>query len=370
MELTNLNLRKYWQETDPKEYSIANYMKSYLQEHPTCTKAKAHADFNHDLDALLNIYKGSTNEEIFKKLQKQLKHAHKDKELQELWQMESRKRKPSSCSELNKSQTEAFEQAYRALEEDKKWKLKDGVYVEDVLYSYAINLDHESAAHSFILDLEDAEVKKCFSNRQWEEISQVKTEEAASFSEKAIRYLEKIAACNDFRSKYTAIKQEQFDPFEEEDEEWLQRCLLEFHAMYRENVIKRIADRGSEEDLIVRLWHFFDSCFDSLDIETRRGEVGFLATKINNETTAVSISQVQRATKPDLILTKDALEFGIGENGRFTGSACSNKESNEKMLKNPKTMKNMMNVLVKQIKNKKQLIRELQIIGFTHFRKS
>ncbi|KAI8376894.1 hypothetical protein BD560DRAFT_391031 [Blakeslea trispora] len=164
---------------------------------------------------------------------------------------------------------------------------------------------------------------------------------------------------------YDAIKARDFDPYEEEDEEWLQRCLLEFHAMYRQNVIKRVAERGSEEDLIVRLWRFFDSCFDCLDIETRRGEVACVA-KINNEA-ITSTLQSQRATKPDLILTKDSLELGSGENGRFTGSACGNKEHAEKVLKNPKTMKNMMNLMINQIRNKEQLIHELQVIGFTHF---
>ncbi|OBZ81111.1 hypothetical protein A0J61_10840 [Choanephora cucurbitarum] len=252
------------------------------------------------------------------------------------------------------------------MQDDSKWKLKDGTLVEDILYNYAIELDYERyAAHSFIIDLEDEDLKTRFTETQWKEISNSKSQVDDPFSKKATKYFDKIASCGDFKTKYKVIKDEDFDPYEEQDEEWLQRSLLEFHSMYRQNIIRRIADRGSEKDLIVRLWRFFDNCFDSIDVETRR-EVACVATKTNNTSSTPSQYQVQRATKPDLILTKNSVELGSGENGRYTGSACNDKEVNEKKLKNPKTMKNMLNVMIQNLK-KKQLANELEVVGFCHF---
>ncbi|KAI8376899.1 hypothetical protein BD560DRAFT_445418 [Blakeslea trispora] len=376
MDSLHLKNKSYWINEDANSYSIINFIKSYVKNYPGSTKLKAHRDLNHDVDTLMQHNDDSVKSAI-KSLQKKLKYAHKDKEVQEFWQCQAqlqnkteqlgKKRKPTISSALSQSQLEAFEKAYEDMKDDMKWKLNDGAFVEDILYNYATNLDYESSAHSFIVDLEDADLKSCFTTEQWSEVSAVKSEELAPFSQKTIEYLDKISSCPDFKSMYKVIKVEDFDPYEEEEEEWVQRSLLDFHAMYRQNVIERVASRGSEKDLIIRLWRMFDTCFDSIGVETRRGEVGCLATKTNNQSSTPSTHHAQRATKPDLILTKDAIEFGSGENGRYTGSACNNKEENEKKIKNPKTMKNMMNMLVKKIKHKKHLVNELQVIGFCHY---
>ncbi|POG62509.1 hypothetical protein GLOIN_2v611442 [Rhizophagus irregularis DAOM 181602=DAOM 197198] len=52
---------------------------------------------------------------------------------------------------------------YHKLHPENKWKLPSGKFVEDILYEYTINLDHESYLHSFIIDTSDETIMNLFS---------------------------------------------------------------------------------------------------------------------------------------------------------------------------------------------------------------
>ncbi|KAI8142738.1 hypothetical protein BJV82DRAFT_579321 [Fennellomyces sp. T-0311] len=75
--------------------------------------------------------------------------------------------KEESCQLTHEAKAE-FEQKFKAMKDDKKWKLRDGVYVEDVMYKFGMKSTHEHPVHSFILNVSD----KC-----WEECSDFTAED-------------------------------------------------------------------------------------------------------------------------------------------------------------------------------------------------
>lgn len=60
------------------------------------------------------------------------------------------------------------------------------------------------------------------------------------------------------------------NPLESFEEHWVQRTILHFISLCNGNVIARLARGGSETDLITRIWSIFDTCFDDIDVETKR----------------------------------------------------------------------------------------------------
>nr|CAG8498109.1 7182_t:CDS:2 [Entrophospora candida] len=67
-----------------------------------------------------------------------------------------------------------FEQRFDALENSKKWKLKSGKFVEDVLYKLGIQCRYHNLVHSFIIDIEDTFIKDEFTGKRISEIVEKK----------------------------------------------------------------------------------------------------------------------------------------------------------------------------------------------------
>ena len=54
----------------------------------------------------------------------------------------------------------------------------------------------------------------------------------------------------------------------ESDADWAQMSLRDLLRAYQYGIIKRIADRNSEKDIILRIWRMIDVVFDDIDVET------------------------------------------------------------------------------------------------------
>lgn len=64
----------------------------------------------------------------------------------------------------------SFVQMYDKMEEKFMWKLPSGAFVETVIYEALKDADHESLAHSFVLDIKNSEVIGLFEPPDWESI--------------------------------------------------------------------------------------------------------------------------------------------------------------------------------------------------------
>ncbi|CAI2189530.1 9638_t:CDS:10 [Funneliformis geosporum] len=63
-----------------------------------------------------------------------------------------------------------FKQRFEALGNSRKWKLKSGRFVEDVLYELGMQCRYHNLVHSFIIDTEDIFIKNEFSKEELSEI--------------------------------------------------------------------------------------------------------------------------------------------------------------------------------------------------------
>ncbi|KAL9542954.1 hypothetical protein MBANPS3_008348 [Mucor bainieri] len=61
----------------------------------------------------------------------------------------------STVKSLTSSSYLALSATFESMSDSMKWKLKDDVYVEDLLYDYAKSREKENIAHSFVINLKD-----------------------------------------------------------------------------------------------------------------------------------------------------------------------------------------------------------------------
>lgn len=63
-----------------------------------------------------------------------------------------------------------FSECYKAMNNNRKWEIPSGVFLEDVLYERFKNEQVELAVHSWIVDTCDPRVESCFSSDDWKAI--------------------------------------------------------------------------------------------------------------------------------------------------------------------------------------------------------
>ncbi|CAG8760126.1 4517_t:CDS:2, partial [Gigaspora margarita] len=72
---------------------------------------------------------------------------------------------------LLSSNRKYFNEFYTEMDKSKKWTLSSGTCVEDILFRRGNSLSTESLIHSWIIDLNDLETKRLFTDEDWREIS-------------------------------------------------------------------------------------------------------------------------------------------------------------------------------------------------------
>lgn len=63
-----------------------------------------------------------------------------------------------------------FSECYKAMNNNRKWQIPSGVFLEDVLYERFKNEPVELAVHSWIVDICDPRVESCFLSDDWKAI--------------------------------------------------------------------------------------------------------------------------------------------------------------------------------------------------------
>ncbi|UZO27317.1 uncharacterized protein OCT59_019518 [Rhizophagus irregularis] len=64
----------------------------------------------------------------------------------------------------------AFHEAHKSIPDSSKMRLSTGKIVEDVLFDFCRNMDYEHHAHSYIIDCDDAEIKSLYTETEWKEL--------------------------------------------------------------------------------------------------------------------------------------------------------------------------------------------------------
>ncbi|KAI7856382.1 hypothetical protein BDC45DRAFT_67160 [Circinella umbellata] len=273
------------------------------------------------------------------------------------------------------------------MDSELKWKLSDGTVVEDILHAYGISYEFEHSIHSYCINASDETLKNIFSKEQ---IRDIKTTGNHNFPSLPVNIQTMLNGCDEVIKKYIKVDDEEwvpdqkaivdavykeitkngfYDPYQQFDEDWLQKTILEILSYYRWDVLKSV-EKWSEMDLVVRLWSLFDKAFDNLHMETKRDHTSVSMDISQNEDRMVSgensIPTKANSFRPDLIYFKDGLEYGTAECGK-SGDATAKKKIIETQLHIPKIMKAMFHRIIKKCKNNKSLARKIRVVALSQF---
>ncbi|KAG2218581.1 hypothetical protein INT45_014170 [Circinella minor] len=268
-------------------------------------------------------------------------------------------------------QLTTYTKEFEPVDSESKWELSDGTIVEDLLYAYGVIYEFEHSIHSYCIHASDETLKKKFSKEQ---IRDIKTAGNYNFLSLPISIQSMLNGCDAIKKAvvdavYKEITKNGFyDPYQQFDEDWFKKkTILEILSYYRWDVLKSV-EKWSEMDLVVRLWSLFDKAFDNLHMETKRDHTSVSMNISQNEDRVVSgensIPTKANSFRPDLIYSKDGLEYGTAECGK-SEDATAKKKIIETQLHISKIMKAMFHRLLEKCKNNKTLARKIQVVAFS-----
>ncbi|KAI7854600.1 hypothetical protein BDC45DRAFT_507653 [Circinella umbellata] len=278
--------------------------------------------------------------------------------------------KKSVSALLTVDQVNSFKEKFASMKDEEKWMI-DGDFIENKMFEYGLTLSHEHSVHSFILDLEDTCWENVFSSSQLEYLKKHKCEPLPTASSEVLDFFhlfQKKHDINDLlRTAWEAGPYYQDSQF---DVQWAQRTMIDLLTAYKYNIIEQIATSNSEKDLITRIWRLIDTVFDNTSVIATRNDKACVATaeRLNAGRTISGNGANGWVTgwKPDLLLTKQEIEYGVAEHGGYDEACAGRKELFEKWLKLPKLIKDMFCRAARKVNYEKEYMRELKIAGFCH----
>ncbi|KAI7860796.1 hypothetical protein BDC45DRAFT_5444 [Circinella umbellata] len=116
-----------------------------------------------------------------------------------------------------------------------------------------------------------------------------------------------------------------------------------------------------------------DKVFDDMMIQTRRDKKSIATTIVDNQERAITGLTGVRAKicsiRPDLVLFKNGVEYGVAECGKTDDDAegINKKEIVETNLHCPKIMKSMFHHASSRCDNDKDIMRALRVICYCNF---
>ncbi|KAI8142746.1 hypothetical protein BJV82DRAFT_614151 [Fennellomyces sp. T-0311] len=264
-----------------------------------------------------------------------------------------------------------FDRTYNAMKKEDKWEIRDGVYVEDIMYNFGTRATHEHPAHSFILNLSDP----CW-EQEFDEESLVAIRSYGNYSLPTLHsHVQELFDTYDNQPKDDVLdflieKTNELGPYNprtNEDLYKLQNVIQQFVGYYLDDVFDNVKS-WTEEDFVTHIWGPFDRFFHSSKIITTRNKT-CLATsqRVSGERRVTGLSMVsdkKASIRPDLVLVQNGLEYGCSEIGINLSPVPDRKEIVESSLLSPRTMKDMLHSAIAKTKNDAETARKLKIVCF------
>ncbi|KAG1598366.1 hypothetical protein G6F47_006485 [Rhizopus delemar] len=265
---------------------------------------------------------------------------------------------------LTSASYEALSTAFNQMSETKKWKLKDGVYVEDLLYDYAISRKRENLSHSFVINMNDRQLKDKF-GEHWCIVKTKNTKTLPSIPADLLAHLMEISTLKTYK-ELDSLKNYCF--YEQTHLYVVTECLRTVINTYRNGFFSRT--KLLEVDILVNIWIIVDQVINSYDLQAKRGEPSSVSSSArrNRDRTIEEMQRKKVGRKNDLIIcSKSGIELGCGEAG-LDPEEFDTKVIVESSLKTPKTMHDMFIRLCRSVDNKQEVIKKLQIVGLAFSR--
>ncbi|GAB5593996.1 hypothetical protein Unana1_08896 [Umbelopsis nana] len=265
---------------------------------------------------------------------------------------------------------------YTLFDDSRKWKLKSGRKVEDVLHEFALRSTNEHAAHSFIINPLDSTWVQLdvFTKEELDEISTYKCSKLPTLPGDLTEFMNEFNLTDQQRLRTALWSQRDFDIAydrkESFDKDWVRNVI---HSIMMEIECCQLSQDHLESWYISHIWSVFDRCFGDVDeVHVIRGESASIASSVrkNENRLAASTTSMKRQMmghRADLLIRKLKVEYACGETGRSYTSEKDTKLLLERDLKMPKMMKDQLVQLFKLCDNDESTTRKLAIAGILHF---
>ncbi|KAI9276752.1 hypothetical protein BDA99DRAFT_554707 [Phascolomyces articulosus] len=272
--------------------------------------------------------------------------------------------KTDSCP-LSAENREQYRKNFEGMKNEDKWPLRkndDGsdIYLEDIMYEFGAECEFEHLVHSFILDPTDSCWKDRLTEEELKRIIDATDPGLPGIGDgvrSIFNHCEKALASVDSEMSerrsddtidtiWKAVTELGFfNPRTHFDEDWVQRTILDFLNMYRNDTLKDIIANGSEIDFLARCWVNLDRCYENIAIAARDRACVSTLIRVNNNraiTGLNSIKDKQSSVRPDFLLINNNLDIAVGECGKEDVGGIGKKEIVEKHLHTPKIMKDIL----------------------------
>ncbi|RGB21728.1 hypothetical protein C1646_731896 [Rhizophagus diaphanus] len=267
----------------------------------------------------------------------------------------------------------AFHEAYKSIPDSSKMRLSTGKIVEDVLFDFCRNMDYEHHAHSYIIDCDDAEIKSLFTETEWKELIEDRlglpvnpahiAKELSKYAKKTLRELRQIVM-TPYLQDYV-----EYDAQQHYDLEWIQTSVRTLTNLY-ENTDHPLARSHYEDWFTVAL---FGSCIDfcmrdmRLGTDIKRTDAPSLASANRKNRAKLTNERKFTGRKIDgiIYIIDRLLEIGAIEAARcFMG--VSDRKYLVEEFKMPKTLRDMLADMIRDVNYEEKKVNELQVFGILH----
>ncbi|KAI9274632.1 hypothetical protein BDA99DRAFT_432095 [Phascolomyces articulosus] len=202
-----------------------------------------------------------------------------------------------------------------------------------------------------------------FSTEELQEIKNHKKVVLDPIPDDLREYLYSYSGKHDVEGLFQHNIKKLYHPITQPDLHWAQKIIMEALDLYFYKYLP--IDDHTEADLIHRVWHFIEKCYDESKIVVRSGEKVSNASsnRINGDRFVKGTEKMKKMEighKVDLLFTHEKQEFGCGEAG-LKGDKNGMKAMIESNLKLPRLLKDMLCELVYESPSK---IRDTKVAGF------
>ncbi|KAI8377385.1 uncharacterized protein BYT42DRAFT_570144 [Radiomyces spectabilis] len=269
-----------------------------------------------------------------------------------------------------------YEEAYKAMDNARKWTLSTGKVVEDAVYYFGKRCTEEHLSHSFVIDISDAAYisSGTFTQDEINEIARTNSKPTPEMPEDLHSYIQTYRQDNvdDLRRAIFSPQtwDQDFKRRTHFDHDWVRQSVYNIVTEYEAYNFMR---PHLEQWYNIHVWRLFDKCFEIIpNVEIARGESPSQASgeRKNKTRTVPGMTKIRRqfiGRRVDFAVRKHLVEYGCGE----VGLCAVNGENTTKLmiergLKAPKIMRDMFMHLSNSVGNNEQVIRSLETVALVH----
>ncbi|KAI8323780.1 hypothetical protein EDC96DRAFT_226124, partial [Choanephora cucurbitarum] len=208
---------------------------------------------------------------------------------------------------------------FHSLNDECKWKLSTGRYVENILYDFAVQCQYITPAHNLILDLEDDQITALFNKEELEDIKQKKP---FDFEESLPT---EISSCFDllkdkrsFDELFEAIDSIVASPRTKPETYWVKKTLISSLELFLPSNILSLSTKLSERDLVRLVWCCLLNCCIGADILVNTEKQHVSSSSANRSISSITKSTKQASSEfPDICYNYAGYDLGFCEAERF-----------------------------------------------------